>query len=124
MSDTDWTEFLGPSEAPEFKFESVGDQITGLVNRVQIVDTKYGRRPVLDIETGDGPRVLWAGQTQLQRLLAENNVQSGHKVRITWTGEEQTGQGNPMKTFSVEVARPKKAAAKVEVPPPPDEEPF
>ena len=129
MSDTDWTEFLGPSNAPEFKFENVGDAITGEVNRVEIVDTKYGRRPVLEIATGDGPRVLWAGQTQLQRLLAESNVQRGHKVRITWTGEE-AGEGgkNPMKTFTVEVKRPEKAKPAPTPPPVEDngplEEPF
>jgi hypothetical protein len=107
VSDDFWAEFerYSDEDAPEFKFDKIGDAIVGRLRHRAILDTKYGRKPKLVIETDEGLRTIWAGQAQLTRKLGELKPTVGDKIGIRWTGEDDTGQGNPMKVFAVKLEK-------------------
>ncbi len=107
MTDDFYAEFktFSDEDAPEYKFENVGDTIRGVLMHRAIVDTKFGRKLKYVLETDDGLRTLWCGQAQLAAKLAQLEPAVGDKVGIRWTGEEPSNKGNPLKTFQVKAEK-------------------
>lgn len=103
----DWSVFTGTAgdDILQWSPEKVGDKIVGQVSSVEVVATKFGPRPLLVLETDDGPRKVWASAARLRSGLAESNPQVGDKLGILFSDEEDVGKGNPMKIFKVKVEK-------------------
>ena len=90
-----------------FKFEDIGDSISGTVLTVGEADDFNGNPcPKLVIDTDSGPRTVTAGQVMLQAALAEKEPDEGDHITITYyaNGEGKPGRA-PAKLFKVEVTR-------------------
>ncbi len=117
----DWAPFTGTAgdDTVQWSPNKIGDKIVGYLIHVEVVSTKFGPRPLMLLDTDDGTRKVWCSSVGLRASLSEQNPQVGDKVGILFTGEEDTGKGNPMKVFKVKVEKPPKSA-----PDDPDEDPF
>jgi hypothetical protein len=112
MSDTniDWAEFGSANgDYPDrFKFEAVGDSISGTINSLKIATMADGTRiPALTIKTDDGvERSLLASQRALQALLSQHRPATGDRISIVHTGlgDQKPGK-SPAKLFDVAVTR-------------------
>ena len=123
MTDTiDWAEFASPSDYPdEFKFETPGDSIVGLILKVEAVDTRYGRKPVLRVRTDDNAeRTVWASNVDLQARLADLRPAGGDRIAIVYTGlgEAKPGQNAP-KLYDVQLVKGTAPAAAPQAQPAP-----
>lgn len=87
-----------------------GDSVTGVALEIRTATTKYGEKPVLDLEV-DGQKVsVWANRILLE-AMEEEGVDEGDTVTITYKGKSVgTGKNGDfvIKVFEVE----KSAAAK------------
>lgn len=118
----DWSEFGGIAgeDIEQWRPETVGDKIVGVITHLEVVDTKFGRRPVMVLDTDAGPRKVWASASLLRAELAAQNPQRGDKVGILFESEEDTGKGNPLKHFKIKVEKASTATPPID----PAEEPF
>lgn len=110
-----WDEHKGSKWSPEQK----GEQLVGVIKRLRNeTNRKNEHVPVVTVERHPDGRVMdvWCG-VDLRTQLAELEPAPGWKVRLTYDGERNTGQPQPMKLFTVEVWSPKDTR-----PPAPDEE--
>jgi hypothetical protein len=106
-NDTD-TEFVtvssGESE-PETKmvFDTIGDQFTGtyLGMRQQTNDNGNYQQARFSDDAGE----IYFTNAGYSLRNGLRDVSAGTKVRITFSSESDTGQANPMRNFTVEVAR-------------------
>lgn len=100
-----WDEHKGSKWSPEQK----GDQLVGVIKRLRNeTNRKDEHVPVVTVERHPDGRIMdvWCG-VDLRVQLAELEPAVGWKVRLTYTGERNTGQPQPMKLFTVEVWTPK-----------------
>jgi hypothetical protein len=111
MPAKEWKRFEG--DDTYVKFTNLGDYVEGVINEIKF-ETKFGKdQPVLylrceaiDEETGkkyQKQRILTVGQTQLQRLLAQDPPEEGDGIRITFVEEKGGQMGNPTKIFEVKI---------------------
>jgi hypothetical protein len=49
--------------------------------------------------------LVTCGQANLKKAIKRAELQRGNLVKITMTGEQDTGQGSPMKVFTIQVDR-------------------
>jgi hypothetical protein len=100
MSVFDWGPFMGD----RWTAEKVGDELVGTVIDIHTEEGRRGDVPVLRIDTGEFEREVWA-PTDLQRKLADANVQVGDKLAMKLIELKPTGQPQPMKIFSIKHKR-------------------
>jgi len=93
-------EFEPVEEDELFRFESIGDIITGRLLEKD-TSTKYNVG-LYDIETIDGDTKRVLGKTQLDRLMEK--VAIGSVVKIEFIKERETPTGT-LKLFRVSVAK-------------------
>ena len=111
MSNIDWTEFQGTSSADypdRFKFEAVGDSISGTLTDIKVATMPDGTRiPALNIATDEGTVCsLLASQRGLQALLAEHRPCVGDRLAIVHTGLGDPKPGkSPAKLFDLKIKR-------------------
>jgi hypothetical protein len=124
---SEWDKYKSDDNGKFVKFKTPGDFIEGIVTKVSF-ELKFGeQRPVLYLNCNGEERILTVGQKNLQRKLAENPPQAGDGILITFTGEQTSNQGNPLKLFEVKITP--KALTGSEAPQSPaepesDDEPF
>lgn len=82
-------------------WKTVGETWTGRYIGLEDSRKFAGSKLALGV-TGDGATVKLTAPTQLAELLSA--VPSGSVVHIEYTGEEDTGEDSPMKTFEVYLA--------------------
>lgn len=106
-------EFVQISEEitePETKivFDTIGDQFTGIYLGMRQQENYQQAR----FQSVDNDEVFFVNANYSLRNGLKN-ARPGQKVRITFTSETDTGQPNPMRNFTVEVARPKTGVTNV-----------
>ena len=85
-----------------FRFESIGDTITGQV-KLKDRSSKYNVG-LYELETLEGETKRILGKTHLDRLM--DKVPVGAIVRITYVEDRETASGT-LKLFDVDIARKK-----------------
>lgn len=98
-----------------------GDSITGVALELREADTKYGPKPVLDLQTSDGEKwSIWANRNLLDGMQ-DAGVDEGDRIKVTFDGkkigERKQGGDFTYKAFTVE----KLAAADAKAKPPADQ---
>jgi hypothetical protein len=107
----DWQEFeQGEIPAIRIKFESINDNVAGVVINVRITDFggKGERTPELWIKREDGSEVsMVASQVMLQRALAASKPAVGDRIAVVYKGDGQSTRAgmSPPKLFDVKVVR-------------------
>lgn len=96
------------NEPPFFKFDGIGDNITGtFVSYTEGIPGKYGPESHLVLEREDGTQICIRCSVNLARQISENvPAIKGKSLRIELSGERPTAKGSPMKLFSVDVDEP------------------
>lgn len=94
-----------------FKFEAIGDSVAGdFVDFKTDIDGTFGKESHLVLKV-DGANVTINCKTYLARSIAQNLAAvTGKRLTVTYTRDEPTDKGNPMKVFDVDVEPIKKAA--------------
>lgn len=90
------------------KFNKIGDSCEGeFVEFNEDVPSKFGDEDNLILK-GDGGPLMIRCSTKLKAIIKDNieHFVRGARVKITFSGEINTGKGNPMKDFEVEVNPP------------------
>lgn len=83
-----------------FKFEKVGQSLTGFYLGSFDHDGEYGPSKKHVFKTPKGLKVVF-GQTHLTRLL--EGEAAGTLMRVSYTGDKKMKKGNPMKEYSLEI---------------------
>ena len=87
-------------------FKNPGDQVIGTIKDVR-EGRDYNGNPcpelILEVDDEGTEQTLTAGQSMLQRLLAETRPQVGQRIRVVYTGDETSPNGRIMKAFTVDV---------------------
>jgi len=82
-----------------------GEVIVGKAIALRSADTKYGPKPVLEVQTSDGEKwSVWANRNLLD-AMQEAGIDEGDRIAITFLGKEviQGKKGDfVMKTFTAE----------------------
>lgn len=86
----------------QVKWEEEGAQIEGFLRGASVVQFNTGPTPRYTFEREDGSLVFCFATTILQSLM--ESVEIGDYVRVTYTGDSETGTGQRAKLFDVEVA--------------------
>lgn len=96
-----------PMTAALFKFEEVGDSVTGvIISRSQTESERDGRSyPVYQLQQDSGELVAVLGSVQI--IDALERLPDGAKVEITFKGESSTNSNNRVKTFEIYHLKPK-----------------
>lgn len=89
-------------EEGKFTFDIMGDQFMGTYHSLRIVDGAEGKFTQYRFERDGSMYFINAGWSLQQGM---SKVRKGQQVRITWTGERDTGQPTPMRVFRVDVAK-------------------
>lgn len=97
-----------PDSFDTWKPETPGDSVEGTVERVDSVKTRHDKADEtsqvlrLRVETDGNPVQIgvWLSAGLLPYL---RHFLAGAYVRITYTGEEESGKPSPMKTYRVQV---------------------
>jgi hypothetical protein len=79
------------------KPEAEGDRIVGRVTSKRVANTRYGERPVVELDDGS---TIWCGSTILKRDLYEA-AEVGQRVDVSYEGERTSKAGNTYRAFSV-----------------------
>lgn len=110
-------ELAGPS-GESFKFEQVGDAIEGTIvyvgapyERLNKFNNNLERVIRVGIDTGNGEVLyIWpvVGSQMAQAIAeaarkAQTNLTEGHRIKVGYTSDKDTGKGNPMKVFQARV---------------------
>ncbi len=85
-----------------YKFKAMGDRLAGVFLSAKMTTGKFGDKMEYKFKTAAG-EVTFTPPTDAARKLEAAELQPGHKVIITWTGEKDIGKGMPMKLFRVQV---------------------
>lgn len=113
VKESDFDE-LGSFDDPgpeQWKYADQGDSVKGVVTARTSMDTKYGHRLCVILDTPDGPREVILGPAKLRRELAEDrDTQVGDKVAIRYEGEKDLAGGGTYKDFTVLSSRKKNSA--------------
>lgn len=88
----------------KFTFDVLGDQFIGDYIGVRIVDGTDGKITQFRFTAAERFYFINAGWSLIQGM---SNVRKGMRVRITWTGERDTGQPSKMRLFRVDVSKVK-----------------
>lgn len=90
-----------------FKFDNVGDSISGTVNAVRAHRFDDGSvAPQVMLTTDDGEeKTVTAGQVRLKAALAEQRPEAGDHISVTFTENEKRAGGKTLKHFDVKVTR-------------------
>jgi len=90
-----------------FKFDQVGDTISGTITAVRSHRFDDGKvAPQVLLTTDDGQeRTVTAGQVRLKAALAEKRPEAGDHLTITYTQKEPRAGGKTLKHFEVTVRR-------------------
>lgn len=90
-----------------FKFDNVGDSISGTINAVRAHRFDDGSvAPQVMLTTDDGEeKTVTAGQVRLKAALAEQRPEAGDRITITFTENEKRAGGKTLKHFNVDVTR-------------------
>jgi hypothetical protein len=104
----DWDKYAA-AEGTAYKWADTGQILEGEVTAVEDRDDQFnpGKTiPVVGIRTADGEDwALYLAQYQLRTKMAQIRPNPGDSLRIEFTGEVDTGKGNPAKQFDVKVKR-------------------
>ena len=133
---------LDQPRAETFKFTKAGDEIAGVVVRLDLADTEYGPQRIVVVDPGDGNlRSIWLLHDALRSQMEKLRPQPGDAIAVRYNGKvtsEKTGRGYHAYTVTSDRDRPaftwgKPAEADnggetfddgTPLPPAPDEPPF
>jgi hypothetical protein len=122
-------DLAGPT-GDSFKFEQIGDTVEGTIvyvgapyERTNKFNNNLERVIRVGIDTGNGEcTYIWpvVGSPMAQAIAqaareAKVNLAEGHRIKVGYTSNKDTGKGNPMKVFSARIT-PGVAAAEEESP--------
>lgn len=83
--------------------DGVGAEIKGRVAAVKEVDTKWGKKPVLTIETTGGERTVWVSHAVLRRKLEESPPARRARILIRYDGTKSGKSGHNYHVYSLAV---------------------
>jgi len=107
------------------KFDAIGDKFVGRFVKTQPATGKYARPGDLGYvfrakdTTGAVTESILEPNAGLAAQLKKAALQPNYAVRITFSGEQDTGKESPLKLFKVEVDRVLPAGKAATPPPPP-----
>ena len=106
VNDDEW-EFETVSEdfPTRLVFDTIGDTFTGTYLKTEKVVTNEGGFDQFIFER-KGERFSVSASQRLRAGMAK--VRPNQVVRITYTADIPTGQDNPMRDYTVEIARPRR----------------
>ncbi len=92
------------------KWEQVGEVLEGVILSLSMdggTDFNGNACPEMRLRADYGDVILTAGQASLRRALSSGSpsLARGHKVRIEYTEDLDTGKGNPAKIFKVQASK-------------------
>ncbi len=83
-----------------------GDSIVGIALELREADTKYGPKPVLDLQTSDGEKWSIFANRNLLDAMQDAGIDEGDRLKITFTGKDigtnKKGADYVVKTYAVE----------------------
>lgn len=92
----------GSEEENKIVFENVGDSFEGTFLGTRVQENADGNYTQARFQAGEDVYFTNLGYSLRKGL---QSVRVGSLVRITFTGEQDTGQASPMRIFRVEVAK-------------------
>lgn len=84
----------------QFKFEKVGQKLTGYYLGSFDHDGEYGPTKKHVFKTAKGLKVVF-GQTHLTQLL--DGEKPGQLMQVTYSGDKKMKKGNPMKEYTLDI---------------------
>ncbi len=122
MTGFDMTEFASPGKAYSWKGSEIGTTVRGVITQAKAPEWQrnYGDDgdelvAVITIEQEDGEEtalyVVLKPSNFLGNALADavdGKIDVGGRIAVQYTGDKDTGKGNPARMFKVEYAAPAK----------------
>src|SRR5262245_5882142 len=111
----DWLDENATGESFDpFTFENIGDAARGIIMDVpRVGDTQFGERLIVNLKTPEGPRTLWVKPGSMAQAVRDAvkaagtaEMAEGGELAIAYTGERDTGKGNPMKLYTAKYKPP------------------
>jgi len=117
---------LAPPSGEAAKFDTIGDTLKGVVSyvgkwveRTNKFTNKQEEVLKIIVETDDGPRAIYPVKgKQMPRAIGDAlrasgaaALEVGGRLAVRYSGNEDTGKGNPMKVFVAQYEPPKATAA-------------
>ncbi len=90
-------------QAPKgFRFEHAGDTISGRVTGFSsFTHEEFGTSPVIHLDTSHGEDTVYVLGRVLLSRLQDLRPQVGDEIRISYTGDSRSKDGNRMRLFDV-----------------------
>jgi hypothetical protein len=110
MTDTEWV-VVSEDDIEETKivFDTIGDSFTGVYLGLRKIENEEGNFTQHRFAVGED-RYFTNGNHSMNTGLSQ--VSKGSLVRVTWTGERDTGRPDPMRVFRVEKSKTRIARGK------------
>ncbi len=81
---------LDQPRAETFKFSKAGDEIAGIVARLDVADTDYGQQKIVVVDPGDGNlRSIWLLHDALLSQMEKLRPQPGDVIAVRYLGKQQ-----------------------------------
>ena len=88
---------------PEFvQWNEVGQTVEGAIVEISTVAGKFGEAKMLTLRPDEGPPVKLFASAKFQEV--EEQLTQGTYIRVTYKGEIETGEGQPMKDLDIFIA--------------------
>ena len=80
---------VSSAQMPVFEFKNAGDTLIGKVLAIREVNTRVGKRKLLEIRTKDGDFAVWLSHKVLEEELNRKEVNAGDYIGIRFHGKPQ-----------------------------------
>ena len=93
---------LDQPRAETFRFSHEGDEIAGVVVRLDVADTEYGQQRIVVVDPGDGNlRSIWLLHDALRSQMEKLRPEPGDVIAVRYLGRQKSVNGRSYHAYTV-----------------------